>query len=147
MSLTLRPTSRILSSFVGDRFLHSTPPLHQLFRYNPGPVSKPKTQNKTKKILQFIVMVMLGVIAGSKHVSMQLSRTFSGLSDLLFNRRCVCVICYISFLCTQTQGVHINLIILENRFMLLIEYIHLEFMFAFLVVFLYSFTYQKLTFG
>ena len=75
-------------------------------------------------------MVMLGVIAGSKHVSMQLSRTFSGLSDLLFNRRCVCVICYISILCTQTQGVHIDLIILENRFMLLIEYIHLEFMFA-----------------
>ena len=36
MSLTLRPTSRILSSFVGDRFLHSTPPLHQLFRYSPG---------------------------------------------------------------------------------------------------------------
>ncbi|KAK9990601.1 hypothetical protein SO802_025586 [Lithocarpus litseifolius] len=58
-SLTLRPTSRILSSFVGDRFLHSTPPLHQLFRYNPG----------------------------SKHVSMQLSRTFSGLTNLLFNRR------------------------------------------------------------
>lgn len=52
-------------------------------------------------------MVMLGVIAGSKHVSMQLSRTFSGLTDLLFNRRCVCNMLYISFLCTQTQGVHI----------------------------------------
>ncbi|CAK9167137.1 unnamed protein product [Ilex paraguariensis] len=51
----------IISSFVGDhRFiLHSTRPLHRLFRCN----------------------------LGSKHVSMQLSRTLSGLTDLLFNRR------------------------------------------------------------
>lgn len=50
---------RLLSSFVGDRFVQSQRPLHQLFRCNPG----------------------------NKHVSMQLSRTFSGLTNLLFNRR------------------------------------------------------------
>lgn len=52
---------RILCSFVGGdyRFIQSTRPLHPLFRYNPG----------------------------SKHVFMQLSRTFSGLTNLLFNRR------------------------------------------------------------
>lgn len=50
--------SRMLSSFVGDRFTQSRQPLHQLFCYNPG----------------------------NKHVSMQLSRTFSGLTDFLFNR-------------------------------------------------------------
>ncbi|KAK3010391.1 hypothetical protein RJ639_011705 [Escallonia herrerae] len=51
---------RILSSFLGDRrFIQSTHPLHQLFRCTPG----------------------------SRHASMQLSRTFSGLTNLLFNRR------------------------------------------------------------
>ncbi|KAH7566561.1 hypothetical protein JRO89_XS08G0188400 [Xanthoceras sorbifolium] len=57
-ALSLQP--RILSSFVGDRFLYSTTlPLHQLFRCN----------------------------LGRKRVSMQLSRTLSGLTNLLFNRR------------------------------------------------------------
>ncbi|KAJ7952875.1 Methionine aminopeptidase [Quillaja saponaria] len=55
-ALSLQP--RILSSFVGGRLVHSTEPLHKLFRYSPG----------------------------SKHVSMQLSRSLSGLTDLLFNR-------------------------------------------------------------
>ncbi|XP_059623876.1 methionine aminopeptidase 1D, chloroplastic/mitochondrial [Cornus florida] len=51
---------RILSSFIGDcRLIHSRAPLFRLFRYNPG----------------------------SKHVCMQSSKTFSGLTDLLFNRR------------------------------------------------------------
>ncbi|XWS29862.1 hypothetical protein CRYUN_Cryun24cG0066500 [Craigia yunnanensis] len=50
---------RILSSFVGDRLIQSRKPLSQLFHYNPG----------------------------RKHVSKQLSRTFSGLTNLLFNRR------------------------------------------------------------
>ncbi|XVF61144.1 hypothetical protein PTKIN_Ptkin08bG0105800 [Pterospermum kingtungense] len=50
---------RVLSSFVGDRLIQSRQPLSQLFRSNPG----------------------------VKHVSMQLSRTFSGLTNLLFNRR------------------------------------------------------------
>ncbi|PSR87987.1 Methionine aminopeptidase [Actinidia chinensis var. chinensis] len=51
---------RILSSFVGDyRVIRSTRHLHQPFLHNPG----------------------------RKHVSMQLSRSFSGLTDLLFNRR------------------------------------------------------------
>ena len=48
-------------------------------------------------------MVMLGVIAGSKHVSMQLSRTFSGLTNLLFNRRCVCNMLYIFLMYTNTR--------------------------------------------
>ncbi|XP_039035393.1 methionine aminopeptidase 1D, chloroplastic/mitochondrial-like [Hibiscus syriacus] len=48
-----------LSSFVGDRLVQITHPLSQLFHYNPGP----------------------------KHVSMQLSRSLSGLTNLLFNRR------------------------------------------------------------
>ncbi|KAH9663516.1 methionine aminopeptidase 1D [Citrus sinensis] len=56
-SLQLQP--RLLSSFVGNRFIHSTQPLNQLFGYN----------------------------SGKNQVSMQLSRTFSGLADLLFNRR------------------------------------------------------------
>nr|KJB43651.1 hypothetical protein B456_007G211700 [Gossypium raimondii] len=50
---------RLLSSFVGDRLVQSRQPLAQLFHYNPG----------------------------RKHVSMQLSKTFSGLTNLLFNRR------------------------------------------------------------
>ncbi|KAK6258512.1 hypothetical protein QQP08_000962 [Theobroma cacao] len=50
---------RMISSFVGDRLVQSRQPLSQLFNYNPG----------------------------CKHVSMQLSRTFSGLTNLLFNRR------------------------------------------------------------
>ncbi|KAK3412158.1 hypothetical protein EUGRSUZ_I00937 [Eucalyptus grandis] len=50
---------RLLSSFVGGRFVRSTQPVQRLFRFNPG----------------------------SKHVSMQLSRSLSGLTDLLFNRR------------------------------------------------------------
>ncbi|KAL3722145.1 hypothetical protein ACJRO7_034498 [Eucalyptus globulus] len=50
---------RLLSSFVGGRFVRSTQPVRHLFRFNPG----------------------------SKHVSMQLSRSLSGLTDLLFNRR------------------------------------------------------------
>ncbi|XVE87142.1 hypothetical protein DITRI_Ditri18aG0092700 [Diplodiscus trichospermus] len=49
----------LISSFVGGRLIQSRQPLSQLFRYNPG----------------------------HKHVSMQLSRTFSGLTNLLFNRR------------------------------------------------------------
>ncbi|XP_014521194.1 methionine aminopeptidase 1D, chloroplastic/mitochondrial [Vigna radiata var. radiata] len=54
---------RLKSSFVGDRFLRSSrnQPLPQLFRFNPG----------------------------SNHVSMQLSRTLSGLTNLFFNRRSV----------------------------------------------------------
>ncbi|XP_008241506.1 PREDICTED: methionine aminopeptidase 1D, chloroplastic/mitochondrial isoform X1 [Prunus mume] len=51
----VQPT--ILSTFVGNRLLQSAQPLHQLFSYNPG----------------------------SKHVSMQLSKRFSGLTNLLFN--------------------------------------------------------------
>ncbi|KAK5784837.1 methionine aminopeptidase 1D, chloroplastic/mitochondrial [Gossypium arboreum] len=50
---------RLLSSFVGDRLAQSRQPLAQLFHYNPG----------------------------RKHISMQLSRTFSGLTNILFNRR------------------------------------------------------------
>ncbi|XP_048334572.2 methionine aminopeptidase 1D, chloroplastic/mitochondrial isoform X2 [Ziziphus jujuba] len=52
---------KILSSFVSNRFLHSPNPphLHQFFRYD----------------------------AGAKHLYMQLPRTFSGLTNLLFNRR------------------------------------------------------------
>ncbi|GMI66005.1 methionine aminopeptidase 1D [Hibiscus trionum] len=51
--------SGIFSSFVGDRLVQSTQPLSQLFHYNPGP----------------------------KRVSMQLSRSLFGLTNLLFNRR------------------------------------------------------------
>ncbi|GAV80728.1 Peptidase_M24 domain-containing protein [Cephalotus follicularis] len=54
---TLQP--RILSSFYGNGFLKSAQPLHQLFCCNPE----------------------------NKHLSMQLSRTFSGLTNVLFNRR------------------------------------------------------------
>ncbi|XP_030451975.1 methionine aminopeptidase 1D, chloroplastic/mitochondrial [Syzygium oleosum] len=50
---------RMLSSFAGVRFIRSAQPVQRLFRFNPG----------------------------SKHVSMQLSRSLSGLTDLLFNRR------------------------------------------------------------
>ncbi|KAI6700011.1 hypothetical protein NL676_014335 [Syzygium grande] len=49
----------MLSSFAGVRFIRSAQPVQRLFRFNPG----------------------------SKHVSMQLSRSLSGLTDLLFNRR------------------------------------------------------------
>ncbi|XP_015963965.1 methionine aminopeptidase 1D, chloroplastic/mitochondrial [Arachis duranensis] len=54
---------RLMSSFVGTRLRRCSlqQPLPQLFRYNPG----------------------------SKHVSMRLSRTFSGITNLLFNRRTV----------------------------------------------------------
>ncbi|KAH0700499.1 methionine aminopeptidase 1D, chloroplastic/mitochondrial [Solanum tuberosum] len=52
---------RFVSTFLGDcRFInHPHHSLHRLFHYSPG----------------------------NKHVSMQCSRTFSGLTDLLFNRR------------------------------------------------------------
>ncbi|XP_077213901.1 methionine aminopeptidase 1D isoform X2 [Tasmannia lanceolata] len=50
---------RLISSFIGDRFIHSSFPLHTL----------------------------LGYTRGTKHVSMRLSRTLSGLTDLLFNKR------------------------------------------------------------
>ncbi|KAH0697490.1 hypothetical protein KY289_014972 [Solanum tuberosum] len=52
---------RFVSTFLGDcRFInHPHHSFHRLFHYNPG----------------------------NKHVSMQCSRTFSGLTDLLFNRR------------------------------------------------------------
>ncbi|KAM7520496.1 hypothetical protein LguiB_019458 [Lonicera macranthoides] len=51
---------RIISTFVGDyRLLQSTHPLHALFRYSQG----------------------------RKHMSMQLSRTLAGLTDIFFNRR------------------------------------------------------------
>nr|GMD55255.1 methionine aminopeptidase 1D, chloroplastic/mitochondrial [Ipomoea batatas] len=51
---------RLLSTFVGDTsFFYSANSLHRLFSCNPG----------------------------SKHASMQMSRTFSGLTNLLFNRR------------------------------------------------------------
>ncbi|XP_052205662.1 methionine aminopeptidase 1D, chloroplastic/mitochondrial [Diospyros lotus] len=51
---------RFVSSFVANnRFNLAASPLHRLFRLNPG----------------------------NKHASMQLSRTFSGLTNLLFNRR------------------------------------------------------------
>ncbi|OWM85407.1 methionine aminopeptidase 1D, chloroplastic/mitochondrial [Punica granatum] len=56
-SSSLQP--RILSSFVGDGLIRSCRPLYGLFRYDPG----------------------------RKHVSMQLSRTFSSITNLLFNRR------------------------------------------------------------
>lgn len=59
MAVTSSFQPRILSSFVGDCFIQSRQPLHQLFGYNPG----------------------------TGHLSMQFSRTFSGLTDLLFNRR------------------------------------------------------------
>nr|KAJ0216000.1 hypothetical protein LSAT_V11C300135680 [Lactuca sativa] len=55
---TLRP--RLLSPFVGNCSYHqSKQPLHHLFRHNPG----------------------------HKHISMRLSRTFTGITNLLFNRR------------------------------------------------------------
>nr|GMD58653.1 methionine aminopeptidase 1D, chloroplastic/mitochondrial [Ipomoea batatas] len=51
---------RLLSTFVGDTsFFYSANSLHRLFSCNQG----------------------------SKHASMQMSRTFSGLTNLLFNRR------------------------------------------------------------
>ncbi|MCD9644778.1 Methionine aminopeptidase 1D, chloroplastic/mitochondrial [Datura stramonium] len=51
---------RFISTFLGDcRFIHPPYSLHRLFHCNPG----------------------------NKHVSMQRSRTFTGLTDLLFNRR------------------------------------------------------------
>ncbi|XP_054792218.1 methionine aminopeptidase 1D, chloroplastic/mitochondrial-like isoform X2 [Prosopis cineraria] len=50
---------RLMSSFVGDLLSRSTQPLPQLFRYKPG----------------------------CTRVSMQLSRTLSGLTNLLFNSR------------------------------------------------------------
>ncbi|XP_052625368.1 methionine aminopeptidase 1D, chloroplastic/mitochondrial isoform X5 [Lactuca sativa] len=54
---TLRP--RLLSPFVGNCSYHqSKQPLHHLFRHNPG----------------------------HKHISMRLSRTFTGITNLLFNR-------------------------------------------------------------
>ncbi|XP_065874538.1 methionine aminopeptidase 1D, chloroplastic/mitochondrial isoform X2 [Euphorbia lathyris] len=56
-AFTLQP--RLLSSFVGDHFIQSKHHLSGLFQYNPG----------------------------SKHVSMQLSRGLSGLTDFLFNKR------------------------------------------------------------
>eukprot|EP00262_Sarcandra_glabra_P004710 TRINITY_DN1591_c0_g1_i1.p1 TRINITY_DN1591_c0_g1~~TRINITY_DN1591_c0_g1_i1.p1 ORF type:complete len:349 (-),score=55.01 TRINITY_DN1591_c0_g1_i1:72-1118(-) len=49
---------RLLSSLVGDRLIHSKRPLNTLFGCN----------------------------LGTKHPSMQLSRTLAGLTDLLFNR-------------------------------------------------------------
>ncbi|KAK4753199.1 hypothetical protein SAY87_021997 [Trapa incisa] len=55
--LSLQPG--ILSSFVGDGLIRSCRPLHSLFCYDPG----------------------------CKHVSMQLSRTFSSITNMLFNRR------------------------------------------------------------
>ncbi|XP_065874537.1 methionine aminopeptidase 1D, chloroplastic/mitochondrial isoform X1 [Euphorbia lathyris] len=55
-AFTLQP--RLLSSFVGDHFIQSKHHLSGLFQYNPG----------------------------SKHVSMQLSRGLSGLTDFLFNK-------------------------------------------------------------
>uniref|UniRef100_A0A2P2KX93 Methionine aminopeptidase n=1 Tax=Rhizophora mucronata TaxID=61149 RepID=A0A2P2KX93_RHIMU len=56
-SSSLQP--RLLSSFVGDRFILSKQPLSQLFHHRRGP----------------------------KHVSMQLSRTLSDWTNILFNRR------------------------------------------------------------
>ncbi|XP_047341168.1 methionine aminopeptidase 1D, chloroplastic/mitochondrial [Impatiens glandulifera] len=51
---------RFLSSFVGDcRFIHSTFNFNRRFRYEPG----------------------------KKNINMQMSRNFSGLTNLLFNRR------------------------------------------------------------
>ncbi|KAL1188904.1 Methionine aminopeptidase 1D, chloroplastic/mitochondrial [Cardamine amara subsp. amara] len=50
---------RIISSFFGDRSIRSTQPLLHHFHFD----------------------------LGRRHVSMQLSRTFSGLTNLLFNRR------------------------------------------------------------
>ncbi|XP_044470769.1 methionine aminopeptidase 1D, chloroplastic/mitochondrial-like isoform X2 [Mangifera indica] len=50
---------KILSSFVGGRYIYSNQPLDQVFGYN----------------------------LGRKWVSLQLPRTFSGLTNLLFNRR------------------------------------------------------------
>ncbi|KAF5185983.1 Methionine aminopeptidase [Thalictrum thalictroides] len=50
---------RLLSSFVGDRFIYSAKPLHHFFEFNQG----------------------------TKCAPMRLSRTFSGLADLLFNKR------------------------------------------------------------
>ncbi|KAK9109163.1 hypothetical protein Sjap_017223 [Stephania japonica] len=56
-SSSLQP--RLLSSFLGDRLLPHQLPIHQRFCYNPG----------------------------STKVSAGLSKTFSGLTDLLFSRR------------------------------------------------------------
>lgn len=51
---------RLFSTFVGDgRVVRATLPVHRLFRHSPG----------------------------GEHVSMQLSKTFSGLTNLLFNKR------------------------------------------------------------
>ncbi|KAK3222350.1 hypothetical protein Dsin_009375 [Dipteronia sinensis] len=60
MAAALSMQPRIISTFMGDRFLYSTTqPLHQLFSYN----------------------------LGRQRVSMQTSRTLSGLTNFLFNRR------------------------------------------------------------
>ncbi|XP_043712570.1 methionine aminopeptidase 1D, chloroplastic/mitochondrial isoform X2 [Telopea speciosissima] len=54
---SLQPS--LISSFFGVRFIQPVQPLHRMFGYNPG----------------------------SKHVLMRLSRSLSGLTDLLFNKR------------------------------------------------------------
>ncbi|KAI9166126.1 hypothetical protein LWI28_026675 [Acer negundo] len=60
MAAALSMQPRIISTLIGDRFLYSTTqPLHQLFSYN----------------------------LGRQRVSMQTSRTLSGLTNFLFNRR------------------------------------------------------------
>ncbi|XP_043712571.1 methionine aminopeptidase 1D, chloroplastic/mitochondrial isoform X3 [Telopea speciosissima] len=53
---SLQPS--LISSFFGVRFIQPVQPLHRMFGYNPG----------------------------SKHVLMRLSRSLSGLTDLLFNK-------------------------------------------------------------
>ncbi|EHA8587476.1 Methionine aminopeptidase [Cocos nucifera] len=59
MACTSSLQPRLLSSFLGDRFLHPANPLRPLLRRNPG----------------------------TFHASVQLSRTLCNLADLLFNRR------------------------------------------------------------
>ncbi|KAG9450927.1 hypothetical protein H6P81_010892 [Aristolochia fimbriata] len=59
MAFTAPLQQRFVTCFVGEGFITSHEHLRRLFRYNPG----------------------------NKHVSMQLPRTFSGLTNLFFNKR------------------------------------------------------------
>jgi len=84
---------RLKSSFIGDRLLRCSTsrhqPLPQLFRYNPGSSFSPTFFffQFFFFILQLTLFVFCIFVTGTKHVSMQLSRTLSGLTNLFFNRR------------------------------------------------------------
>ncbi|GAB4846997.1 Methionine aminopeptidase 1D, chloroplastic/mitochondrial [Ancistrocladus abbreviatus] len=71
---------RFLSSFVGERSLHpSQQPLRQLFRYQPDAYVGNKVIHKCHDLPRDYKW--------RKHVVMQLSRTLSSLTNLLFNKR------------------------------------------------------------